>query len=35
MWMCKTSSLYDIYENKKGEQRYILEQDNRNKKYKH
>ena len=35
MWMCKTSSLFEIHETKKGEKKLFLEQDNRNKKFNH
>lgn len=34
MWMYNSNELYEQYETKKEEQKYILETDSRNKKYK-
>lgn len=33
MWMCKTDEIYNYYEIKKEEEKYILEADSRKKKY--
>ena len=33
MWMCKTNEMYNYYETRKEEVKYILESDSRNKKY--